>query len=87
MARVVTNLVASIVGQFPHIAAGAVAYLLDGRAVAGHGYWMLKLRVVESRICKADGGFGGRNAAINRSIPPGPRPWRTHPRRRRWPSG
>ncbi len=26
--------------------------------VLRHGYWMGKLRVVESRICQADGGFG-----------------------------
>ena len=28
---------------------------MDG---VGHGYWMLKLRVVEFRICRGSGGFG-----------------------------
>ena len=26
--------------------------------VLGHGYWVPKLRVVESRICRGSGGFG-----------------------------
>ena len=30
---------------------------LDG---VGHGFWMRKLRVVESRICNGNGGFGMR---------------------------
>ena len=35
---------------------------------AGHGYWMPKLRVVESRICEGCGGFG---LGGERFVPPG----------------
>ncbi len=33
----------------------ATSRILDG---VGHGYWMPKLRVVESWICRGSGGFG-----------------------------